>query len=298
MAEVARAELHFIIEVRLIPGPPFPRARWNARNRYSFGLFLLFLASSGFVPAQSAAAQSSANPSLPSAPAPQTADQASITLRSAPGSILHDQPAIWTSPARIRARDWVWLLPLAAAEGAAIGTDHRAMTSVVSHDASFNQDNTNASNVLIGEVIALPVALFGYGQVEQDGHAREAGILSGEALVDGVVVEQGMKLIFWRDRPGLDNGRGRFFQSSAGIDSSFPSSHSVLAWAAAAELAGEYPSPWKQAGVYSLASAISLSRVLGQQHFPGDVLAGSAAGWLLGHYVFRVHHRRAAKPIR
>jgi len=35
--------------------------------------------------------------------------------------------------------------------------------------------------------------------------------------------------------------------------------------------------------------------VLGQQHFPGDVLAGAAAGWLVGHYVFRAHHRGELK---
>ena len=145
--------------------------------------------------------------------------------------------------------------------------------------------------MLIGGYIAVPVALFGYGQFEQSAHAREAGILGGEALIDGVVVEQGMKLIFWRERPYSDGNRGRFFQGNAGVDTSFPSSHSVLAWSAAAALAGEYPSPWAQASLYTAATAVSLTRVLGQQHFPGDVLAGSAAGWLVGRYVFRSHHR-------
>ena len=59
-------------------------------------------------------------------------------------------------------------------------------------------------------------------------------------MLDGVVVEQGMKLIFWRERPGVDDSRGHFFQSSAGADSSFPSSHSLIAWSAASALAGEY----------------------------------------------------------
>ena len=232
--------------------------------------------------------------SLPDAPAPQSTastDRDAVTLRNTPVHILHDQAAIWTSPARIRTHDLVWLVPLAGAEAAAIATDRRAMTSVVSRDPSFNQNNVNVSNILIGSYIAVPVALFGYGHLEQHPHARQAGILSGEAILDGVVVEQGMKLIFWRERPYNDNARGKFFQGNTGIDSSFPSSHSVLAWATAAELAGEYPKPWIRASLYTAATAISLTRVLGQQHFPGDVLAGSAAGWLVGHYVFRAHHR-------
>jgi len=106
-----------------------------------------------------------------------------------------------------------------------------------------------------------------------------------------VVVEQGMKLIFWRERPYQDGGRGRFFQSNAGVDSSFPSSHSVLAWASAAVIAGEYPNPWTQVLVYGGAAGISFTRLMGQQHFPSDVLVGSAVGWLVGHYVYKHRHR-------
>ncbi|MFP5226913.1 MAG: phosphatase PAP2 family protein [Acidobacteriota bacterium] len=231
--------------------------------------------------------------SLPDAPTPQAAagNADDITLHDTPRHLLHDQAAIWTSPVRIRIHDLVWLVPLAGAEAAAIATDHHTMTSVVSRDPGFNQDNVNVSNAMIGSYLAVPVALFGYGQLEQHAHARAAGILSGEAILDGVVVEQGLKLVFWRERPYNDSGHGNFFQGSAGIDSSFPSSHAVLAWATAAELAGEYPKPWIQASLYTAATSISLTRVLGQQHFPGDVLAGSAAGWLVGHCVFRAHHR-------
>jgi len=38
--------------------------------------------------------------------------------------------------------------------------------------------------------------------------------------------------------------------------------------------------------VYGLASAVSASRITGKQHFPSDVLVGSAIGWLEGMYVY------------
>jgi PAP2 superfamily len=224
---------------------------------------------------------------LPDAPQPQTDEP--VSIRTAPGDILHDQAAIWTSPVRIRAHDLLWLAPLGAATGVAIATDQRAMRDVVSHDPSFNNANLNTSNALVGGFIAAPVALYGFGHFKDDAHARRAGILTGEAMVDGVVVEQGMKLIFWRERPAVDNFRGRFFQSSAGADSSFPSSHCVVAWSAAAAIAGEYHSPWTQLAAYSAATGVSLTRVLGQEHFPSDALVGSAAGWLIGHYVVHRH---------
>jgi membrane-associated phospholipid phosphatase len=225
-------------------------------------------------------------PALPDAPQPQTQN---VTLRSAPGDILHDQAVIWTSPARIRPHDFIWLLPLGAAVGVAIANDQSAMRDVVSHETSFNSASVNASNALVGGYIATPILIYSYGHFGNHPRARETGILTGEAMIDGVVVEQGLNLVFWRERPTVDNYRGRFFQSSAGIDSSFPSSHAVISWAAASTIAGEYSSRWIQIAAYTAAGGISLSRVLGEQHFPSDVIAGSAAGWLLGHYVSHRH---------
>ena len=239
--------------------------------------------------------------SLPDAPLPQTTETAkpedsdAVTLRNTPLHFLKDQAGIWTSPFRIRAHDLEWLVPLTLATGAGIATDHRALTSVISHDATFNHANVDASNVLTGGLIVAPVALFGIGHLREDAHAQEAGILSGEALLDALVVEQGMKLVFWRERPTADHTRGRFFQTAAGVDSSFPSSHSMLAWSSAAVIAGEYPSRWVQIGVYSMATGVSVTRVLGQEHFPSDALVGSAVGWLIGHYVYRRHHSHSLR---
>jgi membrane-associated phospholipid phosphatase len=234
---------------------------------------------------------------LPDAPQPQTSaqtdsqTQTSVSLRGIPRDILSDQAAIWTSPFRMHGHDLIWVAPLVLATGAAIATDHRTLRDVVSLDPSFNNSNTNASNVLIGGFIAAPVVLYGVGHFHGSEHARETGILGAEALVDGVVVEQGMKLIFWRERPYQDNERGRFFQSSAGVNSSFPSSHSVLAWSTAAVIAGEYHNPWVRILLYSGATSVSFTRLMGQQHFPSDVVVGSAVGWLVGHYVYKHRHR-------
>lgn len=189
--------------------------------------------------------------------------------------------------------DLEWLAPIAAGTALTIATDQSAMNHLVSKNPSFNSKNIDASNAMIGGFIASPVVLYGLGHVWKSPHASEAGILSGEAMLDSVVVEQGMKLAFWRERPSQNNASGDFFKSDAGIDSSFPSSHSVVAWSAAAVLAGEYPSRLTQLLIYSAATGVSLTRVMGQQHFPSDVLVGSAAGWLVGRYVFRKHHNEA-----
>lgn len=224
---------------------------------------------------------------LPNAPEPQP----DVTVKGFPGRVLKDQKAIWTSPAHIQIKDLDWLVPLAAVTGLAIATDRDAMVHVVPTDAQLNKRSVDVSNALTGGMVALPVGLFGWGAMRNSPHAREAGLLGGEALVDGLVVEQVMKVAFMRERPGVDNANGKFFQTGVGIDGSFPSNHTVLAWSSAAVLADEYPSMLSRILIYSAATGVSMTRVAGREHFPSDVLVGSAAGWLVGHYVFRRHHK-------
>ena len=232
---------------------------------------------------------------LPDAPQPQTgaapSPQDEVTVRNSLRIFVQDEEAIWSSPARLRPHDLAWLAPVALATGAAIATDRRAMSQLVSHDTNFNNANVTASSVLIGGMIAAPAVLFAAGHASQDEHAREAGILGGAALADGLVVEQIFKLVTWRERPNADQSRGRFFQSGAGLDSSFPSAHTTMAFAAASAIATEYRNPWTQIAAYSGATAVGVTRVLGREHFPSDVLVGATTGWLIGHYVVNKHHR-------
>lgn len=242
--------------------------------------------------AQTVPATNALSAVLPDAPTPQTPAPDDVTIRSIPRNLLHDQGAIWSGPAHIRTHDLKWLLPLAAATGVAFATDQHTMTQVVSHDPSFNQASINTSNVLIGGWIAVPVAVYGFGRSYHDEHARQAGILTGESMVDGLVVGEVLRLFFLRERPNVDNARGQFFLTSAGANGSFVSEHSIVAWSAASALAAEYPAHWAQFALYSAATGVSLTRVIGQAHFPSDVLVGSSLGWLIGHNVVR-HHQKS-----
>jgi len=232
---------------------------------------------------------------LPDAPEPQSQSPApgpeAVKVRDLPLNIAKDQAAIWTSPVRLREGDLKWLIPLGLATAVAITADHQAMSSGVSHDPGFNHKNVLASDVLTGILVAAPVGLFGKGELEKDSDARESGILGGEALVDGAIAEEGLRIIFLRERPTVDDAKGRFFQTKVGFDSSFPSLHSVVSWASAGVLGAEYPSGWQPIAIYTLATGVSLTRVLGQEHFPSDVIVGSAVGYLVGRYVFHKHHR-------
>ncbi len=216
-----------------------------------------------------------------------------VGLSTLPIHVVRDLGHIFISPIYLRPRDLKWLVPLAGASAAAFATDQRAVTEVVSTNPNFNQTAVNVSDGLVGGFIAAPIILFGVGHLRGDDHAKEAGILGGEAMVDAIVVDEVVKLVTFRQRPLANRGQGEFFTGGAGLDSSFVSGHSMVAWSSAAAIADQYHSKWVRLGVYAAATGVSVSRVLGQQHFPSDVLVGSAGGWLIGHYVFRAHHHWA-----
>ena len=279
------------------PMPKGPsRFRQQLPNNIAARLFPIAAFALSFcmlAPAQTktVAATNDLSAALPDAPAPQPSAPDDVTIRNTPRHLLLDQGAIWSGPTRIRTRDLKWLLPLVAATGVAFATDQHTMTQVASHDSSFNQASINTSNVLIGGWIAVPIAVYGFGHAHQDEHARQAGILTGESMVDAIIVDEALKLVFLRERPNVDNARGHFFETSTAANSSFPSAHSIVAWSAASALAAEYPAPWTQFALYSAATGLSLTRVIGQEHFPSDVLVGGSLGWLIGHNVVRHHHK-------
>jgi hypothetical protein len=216
---------------------------------------------------------------------------APVTLRGLPLRFLKDEAAIVRSPARIDTGDLKWLLPLAGATGASLGTDTYTMRHVVSRSPGFNGASAKGSDVLLGAALGVPVLLFGIGHVRADEHERETGLLASEAILDAYVFDTGVKYATLRERPNQNDARGHFFVGAASSSPSFVSGHSIMAWSSAAVLASEYNKPWQQVGIYTLASGVSLTRVLAQEHFPTDALLGSAAGWLIGRYVYHAHHR-------
>ena len=207
-----------------------------------------------------------------------------------PLNIVGDTYRIVTSPLYLRPRDLYWIVPIAGAAAVSFSQDSHVARDVVSHNVTFNASAGTVSDDLRDSFIAGPIAMYGVGFIRHNDHLQEAGLLGGEAMTDAYIADALIKLGSFRERPFVDNSNGNFYQTSAGLDSSFISGHAMISWSSAAVIAAEYPQPWKQLGIYTAATAVSLDRVLAEQHFPTDVLLGSTIGWLIGHYVVRAHH--------
>jgi membrane-associated phospholipid phosphatase len=221
---------------------------------------------------------------------PEQQDDA-VTIASTPRHILSDQAAIWRSPAHLKDFNAVGPALLVLATAVVITTDHQVMADHVPVNASLNNHAITASNGLLGGFVAAPAIIYGLGHIHHDDHATETGILAGEAMVDSLAVDEVLKAVSMRERPTVDDARGKFFQTSVGMDSSFPSTHSIIAWSSAAVIASEYGGLMTQITAYGLATGVSATRVLGRQHFPSDVIVGSAVGWMIGRYVVRRRRR-------
>lgn len=219
------------------------------------------------------------------APRAESTDQHVNTFRTAPKHFLFDQEAIWTSPAHVRLPDATWLVPLGGFAAGLFATDTDVSRSLNSDPKTLSHYRT-FSNYGIGAMVGAAGGAYFLGLTTHDEHERETGFLSGEAAVDSVVAAEALKYMTGRERPMLDNARGRFWQGG----DSFPSLHSTAAWSIASVVAHEYPGVLPKIAAYGLATAISTSRVTSKEHFPSDALVGSAIGWLVGQYVYRERH--------
>ena len=82
--------------------------------------------------------------------------------------------------------------------------------------------------------------------------------------------------------------KGDFLQTTS--SPSFTSLHSQLSWTAASVIAHEYPNSYTALLAYGAATTVSIARVTGRDHFPSDVVIGSAMGWLIGRQIYKAHH--------
>ena len=200
--------------------------------------------------------------------------------------LLRDQKAIWTSPLRIKRSDAKWLVPLAATATAMFATDHRAADELGSTKDRL-EVSRNVSHLGSGyATFGAAGGLYLIGRLTHNDRARETGILGLEAVIHASIVGGAFKLATNRERPNQRRSDGRFWAGGT----SFPSGHAITTWALATVVAEEYrDKPLVRYGAYGLATAVSLSRFTGRNHFPSDVVVGSAFGYLIGRYVVGRH---------
>ncbi|HMF92508.1 MAG TPA: capsule assembly Wzi family protein, partial [Candidatus Angelobacter sp.] len=203
-------------------------------------------------------------------------------------NLAQDQRQIWTSPFKARIQDLNWLVPFAGLTAGLINADAE-ISSRVDTTGTFSKHSSTLSNGGVAAMVGGAGGLYLLGSLRSDEHQKETGILAGEAAINSVVVVEAIRALTRRARPNEGSGLGEFGKGSA-LHSGFPSMHAALAWSAATVLTHEYPGVMTKILGYGLATTVSIARVTGKDHFPSDVLVGSALGWMIGEQVYGAHH--------
>jgi membrane-associated phospholipid phosphatase len=132
---------------------------------------------------------------------------------------------------------------------------------------------------------AIPVVLTGAaGAAVLFGDARmeNIGIISLESVAGAAALSMGTKRLIGRSRPSEERG-GSCTCATSRSDSSFPSNHSAVAFAAVTPFAQEYDAPW----LYGLAAVSTMGRVASREHWVSDVVGGGVIGYAVGNWLWK-----------
>ncbi len=172
----------------------------------------------------------------------------------------------------------------------------------------FFQKNHYLKTAALGfNKVAVPgstiigISMYGIGRLAHDRRTAELGLHGLEAIVVGAGVSGALKGLFGRARPYVDTVPNpdnwqllRGF-SNDNAYKSFPSGHSVAAFAAAAAVVSTTSSWWPDATwviaptMYGGAALVGLSRIYDNRHWASDVIMGAAIGTFAGTKVVRYH---------
>ena len=150
-------------------------------------------------------------------------------------------------------------------------------------------------------------ALYGIGRADGQRRLQALGLHSVESILIADVVGGTIKLVAGRARPYADIDNPADFQLFRGFSDdkyrSFPSGHTINAFAFASTLTREvqfwYPRSAVYVGTvfYGGATLMGLSRIYNNQHWASDVMGGAAIGTLIGIKVVKFTHSHPANHI-
>jgi hypothetical protein len=216
----------------------------------------------------------------------------------------------FTKPLHMTGRDWKRLgifSGVAIATGFGDESIQRAALKWRTKSAAVRNTGKYISRVGgVYEVYTL-AGLGAYGFIFKNEKVKNTTLLATQAYITGGIVEAVLKTLTGRTRPSyygpyaeaepkFTGPFGNTSKDAAGkkSNSSFPSGHTTVAFAAATVFAKEYANlPLVPIIAYSAATLIGVSRVTENKHWATDVLVGAALGFLTGRQVVNNYHRFA-----
>lgn len=216
-----------------------------------------------------------------------------VSWRKMPARFLHDQKEMWLFPVKAaEGKHWIPAAAVLAGTAIFIKEDPPLERKVRQTDLFTDYNKVLKSSISGGLITVIPVGFYAISLIRKDSYGQATGLLCGEAVLDDTILMIAMKAITRRARPSefAPNGayNDTFFathNSLLGKGSSFPSGHAMMAFSVADVFAQRYRyHKWVPYVAYTLATAISFSRITTGAHFPSDVFIGAATGFAIARF--------------
>jgi membrane-associated phospholipid phosphatase len=155
--------------------------------------------------------------------------------------------------------------------------------------------------------IVTSAGIYTIGRIDAQRRVQALGLHSLESIVLADALGVGIKLLAGRQRPYIDVKNPYSFQLWRGFQGdqyrSFPSGHTIAAFAFASSLTRETQFWWPRGGMvvgtvfYGGATMVGLSRIYNNMHWASDAMAGAAIGTIVGLKVVKYTHSHPDNQI-
>lgn len=155
----------------------------------------------------------------------------------------------------------------------------------------------------------IGIGMYAFGRLTKNERAADLGLHGTEALFIGAQLGNLLKGTVGRARPYVDVTNPHDYKAFRGFGTgsdyrSFPSGHTIAAFAAASAVTMETRRWWPRRSVwfigpvmYAGAAAVGWSRMYDNKHWASDVLTGAAIGTFTGMKVVQWHHRHPGNAL-
>ena len=155
--------------------------------------------------------------------------------------------------------------------------------------------------------VVTGAGIYLIGRADGQRRVQSLGLHSVESILFADILGGGIKMLAGRQRPFVDIKNPYNFQLWRGFSGdqyrSFPSGHTITAFAFASTVTRETQFWWPHSAwyvgtvFYGGASLVGLSRIYNNQHWASDVLGGAAIGTLIGLKVVKYTHSHPGNHI-
>jgi membrane-associated phospholipid phosphatase len=198
---------------------------------------------------------------------------------------------IFSAPVRWNGSDWLTFGGAGVGTAAVSGLDIDGRLFMQKHQTPENSNLARAAEQYGAGLNMIVLSAGGYiaGLALDERWIRETAFLAGSAILIAGTISTVTKIFVGRARPYTEQGHLTFKPFSLPLVdvASFPSGHTIVAFAFSGVLAERIKNTWASIGLYSLAGVCGVSRMYTDEHWVSDVLFGAIISVSVSHSLVR-----------